>query len=277
MKEQNVHQDTKLVITIKNNQPIELADLTKSLSSLASQFSSFVAKNGIHKEERESKLYVKEIKQGSIIIELIEPYLAILPAIADFNSIFEFAQYLKRGFEYLLNRNNSKDKQARAAPDLEIEQNIKELSSIVTPIVKDGNSTIHIDTLVCGNVINNFYFNSNESQCIQQNATNLLKSLKETEIEKDIHPKVVLVLSQARSDSNKKGNKGKIESLSDKELNILIEKDDIKAIMLDRQTNPFKMAFVVDVRIENINNKPAIYRVINLHEDDCFEIDDNNI
>ena len=41
-------KDIRLVIKIDNKQPVELVDLTKSLFSIASQFSSYDEKNGTH-------------------------------------------------------------------------------------------------------------------------------------------------------------------------------------------------------------------------------------
>jgi len=48
-------KDIRLIIKIDNKQPIELVYLTKSLFSLASQFSNFVEKNGKNQVEREAK------------------------------------------------------------------------------------------------------------------------------------------------------------------------------------------------------------------------------
>jgi hypothetical protein len=93
MTEEIVQQDTKLIIKISNRDPIELVDLTKSLFSLASQFSSYVEKNGTSKEECEARLFVKEIKSGSVIIELIELATAgLIPFAENMNTIYEFTK-----------------------------------------------------------------------------------------------------------------------------------------------------------------------------------------
>lgn len=81
-------KDIRLIIEINNKQPLELLDLTKSLVALASQFNSYVSKNGDSKENREAKLYVKEIRSGSVILELIElATIGVIPFLENVNTV----------------------------------------------------------------------------------------------------------------------------------------------------------------------------------------------
>jgi len=74
----------------------------------------------------------------------------------------------------------------------------------------------------------------------------------------------VLTFYQARNDPKSKlGNKGTIEEISDKHLNITFVPDELLEEMIHGETNPFETAYVVDISIENINKKPAIYKRIN--------------
>jgi hypothetical protein len=72
MDKESITPETSLIFKIENKRPIELLDLTKSLISVSNQFSDYVTREANSKEEREAKLYIKEIKSGSVIIELIE-------------------------------------------------------------------------------------------------------------------------------------------------------------------------------------------------------------
>lgn len=93
----NIIPETSLIFKIENKRPIELIDLTKSLISVSNQFSDYVTREGNSKEEREAKLYIKEIKSGSVIIELIEyATIGMIPFIENVNAIVGFADNLKR-------------------------------------------------------------------------------------------------------------------------------------------------------------------------------------
>jgi len=269
MTEEVEKQDTKLIVEISNKQPIELVDLTKSLLSLASQFSSYVEKNGTNKEEREARLFVKEIKSGSVIIELIElATIGLIPFAENMNTIFEFATYCKNVFIYILKGNKSEENMLELTPT-----DYRELSAIVNPIAKDNASQINFSTTVNGNVTLNFNIDSTQSNAIQNIVKRQLNILKQPESENDIYEKVVFTWFQARSNIKSKiGNKGLIENLNKKALNVIIENDKIKEEMLHSDNNPLKTAFVVDAKIENINGKPAVYRILNLHE--YFDIEE---
>ncbi len=89
--------------------------------------------------------------------------------------------------------------------------------------------------------------------------------LREPEIDEDSQTKVLLTWFQARNDlSSNVGNKGIIEDISKKPLNIIIDDDSIKDRML-HQENPFTTVFIVDVKLMHARGRLIAYKVINLH------------
>ncbi len=107
--------DVSLLIEIKNKQPVELIDLTKSLISLGNQFNNYTLQSGDQLENREGRLYVKEIKTGSIILELIQvAMLGMLPFAENVNTIVGFAEFLQKAYRSILNKNNEKPKEFTA-------------------------------------------------------------------------------------------------------------------------------------------------------------------
>ncbi|MDR2034352.1 MAG: hypothetical protein LBP89_06950 [Helicobacteraceae bacterium] len=58
-----------LRIVLTNAQPLDLTEYTKSLSALANEFSSFCKNNNIGLHE-DTRLYIQEIKKGSIVCDL---------------------------------------------------------------------------------------------------------------------------------------------------------------------------------------------------------------
>lgn len=259
-------KDIRLIIEIQNKQPLELLDLTKSFVSLASQFNNYVGKNGDSKENREAKLYVKEIRSGSVILELIElATIGVLPFLENVNTIVGFADYMKTAYNFFIGKSDVK-------PDLEV-SDYKELSQIINPVANDNGSQINISTTVNGNLELHVNLSSLESNAIQNVFQKELKQLKVPEIADETETSVLLTWYQARNDMKSSvGNKGTIESLSKKPMNITFDDDTLKDKMLHGE-NPFTTVFVVDVKLQNVGGKLVAYKVVKLHE--TFEIENN--
>jgi len=253
-------QDIRLVIKIDNKRPIELLDLTKSLVSLATQFNSYVAKNADSKENSEAKLYIKEIKSGSVILELIElATIGVIPFIENTNTIIEFAKYIKSVLNYFIK--NEGEKPELSAPDC------KDFSAIINPIAKDNGSQIIISPTINGNVVFNFGVNSLESNALMNMMNQEVSRMKLPEQNDEIKQSVLLTWFQARNDMNSQtGNKGVVEELSKKPLNITFDDEEIKQQMLHSDSNPLITAFVVDVKIQTVQDKPVAYKIMRLHE-----------
>ena len=149
-------QDIRLIIAINNKQPIELFDLTKSLVALATNFDRFTSENGQNKDAKDAKLYVKEIRSGSIIVELIElATIGLIPFAENINTILDFANYFKSGVNFYL-------KGEGVNPEFSVTE-LKEISTIINPVAKDKGSQFNLSTTVNGNLILNLNLNSLDS------------------------------------------------------------------------------------------------------------------
>jgi hypothetical protein len=81
---QLVENTVKLTVKISNEDPINLFDLTVGLQSLGKLYDDFTGNYS------EAKLFVKEVRQGSIIIDLISFVCAsVAPLINDANNIIQ--------------------------------------------------------------------------------------------------------------------------------------------------------------------------------------------
>lgn len=253
-------KDIRLVIEVKNKEPIELMDLTKSLVSLASQFNSYVAKTADSKDNREAKLYVKHIKTGSVILELIEyASSGVIPFLENVNTIVGFAEYCKRAFTYVLKGEG--DKQDLSVVDY------REMSQIVSPVAKDGGSQLNISTTVNGNVELHFHISSIEANAFQNIAKKEIEKFAIPELSDDTKKKVLFYWYQARNNIKAKvGNKGVIEELSSKPVNIIFDDDYLGEQMLQDEVNPFLKLFVVDVKIQTVKGEIGAYKIVKMHE-----------
>lgn len=243
-------------VKISNSEPILLEDLALSMKSLSDEYNSFAKKDAVAIETK-SVLYVKQITKGSIDIELIELGAACL-LFSDFNTIFEFIKHIGWLFNSVL-----KNKPESKTIDI---KTLERLSDIMEPIKKDRNSSISFNIKELNNKGNLYVFNSNEAERIVNNSEALKReSLIE---EKDSRTKnnVLLYFEQTSTQSKKQANKGVIESVSKRALNVIFENDNLKEEILFSSENPLTKAYQVDVEILTIDNKPHTYKIKHLHE-----------
>ena len=73
--------DKKMEITIKNEIPVSLKDLSLSLLSFNHQFHKFVESETDRETDIGSELLIKEVRKGSIVIELVSQAAPIIPCL----------------------------------------------------------------------------------------------------------------------------------------------------------------------------------------------------
>ena len=71
--------DRKLEIKINNERPVSLKDLSLSLLSFNHQFHKFVESETDRLTDIGSELLIKEVRKGSIVIELVSQAAPIMP------------------------------------------------------------------------------------------------------------------------------------------------------------------------------------------------------
>ena len=249
--------ETILTLHIENKKPVELVDLTESFLSVADEYKRFSIKLPDPRNQNDIKLYVKEIKTGTITASLIDYAPLLLPFAENVITLVEFSKFLKFSYNFLTGKSNEK-------PELE-KQDYVNLSKIINPIAKDNGSQINIGTFVNGNVYLDFTIPSLDANAAQNNISRELSNLKEPIT--NIHTKVVLYWYQARNvPSATVGDKAIIESISKKPVKIAFAKDELKMKLIHEEANPFLSAFVVDVSVETINDDPVLYKVIEIYD-----------
>lgn len=250
--------EVKLSIEIKNTHPVELADLTQSLNSLAAEYKSFLSQSQVDIDPEKIKLYVKEIKAGSIITELT-PYLVYtLPLFEYSATIISYAEHLKTVYDFLLGKNKE---------PLEVVKNtLQNASNILEPVAKDSGAQMNIGAVnVNGDITVNVKLDSLEANAIQNFAKREMEKLKEPDT--GIHSRVLMYLYQARNDlASQAGDRTIIESISTSAIKTIFLNDRIKSKILHDEPNPFKKGFIVDVSVETIQGIPKVYKVIDLYD-----------
>jgi hypothetical protein len=250
-------EETLLSIEIKNTQPVELDDLTAALSGIAEEYKRHVLFGEQPSEFREVKLFVKEMRGGSIIADLVTYGPLVFPFIVQANEIVEFTKHLKRCYDYLLARNQEKPANLEKA-------DLVNLSKIVEPIAKDNGAQINIATAHFHSPVQ-ITINSLEANAAQNRIKREIELLQEPVT--GVHEKVLLYWYQARNDpKSQAGDRAIIESISRSSVKAVFANESVKARMLLADDNPFTHAYVTDVAVETVKDRPALYRILNVHE-----------
>lgn len=264
MRNQNLDGSdvSKLVITINNKQPVELIDLAQSMLALAGEYRQMLSGAVGGGDPDEVKLYVKEVRSGSIIQELVPIAIASLPFISHCNTIVEFANHLGTLKNWFLDNRSVSGWDG----DLIEKKTLLNLSALLEPVAKDPGSSMSIGAVTVNGDINlSISIGSQEASAIQNNVNHALREEKRSIAGE--HKSVVMYWSQARNDKRaKSGDKVIIESISKSAVKVAFSSDDLKKRMLFDVAHPFEKAFIVDVWAETISDKPVLYVVHEFHD-----------
>ena len=94
METQFIVSETKLQVHIKYSNKIELSHYINSLNSLNTEYYEYLRSSSDHLQPEDIRLYVNEIKTGSIITDLIAYSPTLLAFAEHANTIIDFAKHL---------------------------------------------------------------------------------------------------------------------------------------------------------------------------------------
>lgn len=256
MEIQTLMAESKLTIEIRNTEPIQLSALVDMFAGLCSEYNKFVSEHESFELSKQTRLYVKEVREGSQIYELVDKVPLLIPFVENVSSVIEFTKKLKKVYDFFKGITDDK-------PELD-SSDIKNYTKIIEPIAKDNGSQVFFNAE--HQTINvNLQLNSLEANAIQNKLGFELAALKEPD--HSTKEKEVFYWHVAKGDvQSQTGDRGIIESITPKDLKVIFDKPDIKNQMLNIEGNPFHLAYVVDVKVETIEGRPAVYKIMNLHE-----------
>lgn len=246
-------RETVLEIHISNSEPIELDDLAVSMRSLTSEFSRFCARNGM---DRDASLRLKEVRQGSIVMDLVSQLAPTIPLVIDFNAVAEFAKNIGSLFRFL-----AKKGPMPKGVDAESLENFR---GIVLPAVRDRKCVVALSLF--GDVIvkDVVTFGTEEARLASKTAEAMEDSLR-MPAERTVK-KAVLFLSQLRNDGKSVGDRGEIPEICEFPKKIVSLDENFKKSILEAPENAFKFGYVVDVSVVTYGNRVVAYKVLKFHE-----------
>lgn len=252
-----MQDEARLTISLHNEKPVALFDLTNGFLALADEYSRYARYHEPQGVIRDAQLYVREVRNGSIVIDLVALSPLALPFVEHAISVLKFGEFMARICGYLL---------ARTGTKLELKKkDYENIVTLVEPVAKDAASQINCHTVISGDVHQHFHMNSIEANAVQNSARREITALKEPIT--GVHRNVLLYFYQVRDDTKSAvGDQGIIESVSPFPVKVRFQNEEIKSRVLQADENPFRYAYVIDVAAETIEGNPKIYNVLAVHE-----------
>jgi hypothetical protein len=257
-------EESRLVFEFNNKQMVELNELGEALNALNSEFSLFAKRENI---EVNSNLFIKEVRKGSIIIELVAFSSAILlPVVENVNTVLNFGEYIGKLLNYFTGKTEER-------PENLDKKNIENVRKIVTPIANNDGSSVSFQVAENnGNITYNYNYNQQETitakaKCdIEESKLNLPSD--------SIQRSATMYIYQARNDlKTKVGDKGIISTISNAAKKLVFVNEEIKKEIIGDSENIFNFAYVVDVVIYKKGEIPISYNIIKFHEK--FKLEDD--
>lgn len=258
-----------LTLTIDNSEPIELIDFVGAFTSIAQEYRKSIAKNDNF--ENDAKIYVKQVRAGSIIADLIPIIAPALPIIAsNAEQIWQAVEFIEKWGERISKLASG------LIPDNSSRADLKIIADATAAIARDpkASSTLEAVTFEDGKrqVRASFKFNTTVAESVQKTITAEYKRLDE-KID-DAVSRVLMVFT--RSDVNdapkdkKSGERVVIYEISNRALPIMYASDlaeqRLKHEIRDADDNIYKKGFVVDVLVVRRAERPIVYKIVQVHE-----------
>jgi hypothetical protein len=259
--------EKKMEITISNEDPVSLKDLSLSLLSFNHQFHKFVESETDRETDIGSELLIKEVRKGSIVIELVSQAAPIVPLLWDGGTLSQWSGVVQGVCNWLLGKIDSPPKEVT-------KQDLLEWNKFVEPVAKDHGSQMNINVSDGGTVINNFTINSTEANAIQNEISRKIEQLDSPE--DHVHRRKVMYWYQAKFDpQSETGNRAIIDDLSKKSMKVIFESNAVKDAMLHPPEHFNKqwheLAYVVDVEVETVRGVPKMYKVLQCYPEYTFD------
>lgn len=257
MTEGDGHTAT-LTLTITHTGPIELSELADSLNALSAQHGRFAAAVGAEVNGDRIRLYIREIRSGSIVVDLMALAMnyPMFGAMGAANTVISFAKHVRGLIGYFLGR------EAAPPPGTKADD-ARDLSRIVAPIAHDAGANLVIQARDNAVVVVTQQVTSNEANAIQNRARNF--AAVQAQPISGMHLGRLFYWFQARDAGGKGvGDLGVIESITSRPVKTRFVSDDIKAAMLGEAI--FRRAYIVDVEVQTREGKPTLYTVHRLLE-----------
>jgi hypothetical protein len=227
-------------VTINNSHPVELTSLTESLQSLTAAHARFADARGVSINGDAVRLYVREIKTGSIIVDLIALATngALFPD--QLTTIVDFAKTVVETVRFFKGERDT-------GPEGLKSRDAADISKFLGPVANDSRSTLNINAGEGSSVTVNYDITSNDANAVQNRAAHWIA--RNAEPLTGIQRGQLFYFFQARDDRHATtGDRGVIEAISNVPVKTIFANEEAKAAMLDEAL--FRKLYIVDVYVQ---------------------------
>jgi hypothetical protein len=236
---------------LRNSKPVDLLDLTNALNSFGEAYQDHVVRSGFEIERGNIRLFVREIRTGSIIADLASMAEQASLVLRHIDVAAGFVTHWDQLFRFFLALPIS-----LMSPPTKREA--EQAMAIMEPVAKDGGSQLFLN--VAGDLHVHNHYDSQQANAIRNAARRYIgPQLPANQIQQD----QLLTLFQVRGDvAAKVGDRGVIETISPDPVKLVFVSEDVKRIIVDQPSKPFQLIFLVDVEVRTVDGKPRLYRIL---------------
>ena len=253
----------KLTVTLDHDGPMPLTAFTEALTRLSGRYGRY---SRAHGGEETAKLYIDEIRQGSIVIDLVPAAMAAQAVIEGAGGINNLVEFGKNVASLLGSfRSGAADKSDVSITDCE------DVRAIIKPVIQTEGGGLTITVTGDNNVIQPvlLHIDQQDGKVIDNRAA-LLRSALNTEAEQSL-TETLFVWKQIQDapgvESGKRSpDRGIIATIDNVARPVTFSDGHVKEGMYRGAANPFEVGFVVDARVLLGPNGPAGYRITALHD-----------
>ena len=94
--------DDRLIIKIDNTKPVAISDFVASFAAVHDNYRLFLERHNVPLEKDQSVLYIRTLREGSIIAELVPYAASIMPLLSEVNTVKEFLVYTQTIYDWLM-------------------------------------------------------------------------------------------------------------------------------------------------------------------------------
>lgn len=266
MRESPVHLTYKL----ETKNPVELGDFVSQFVAIGNEFERFVKDQ--HKDlAADATFFVKEVRKGSTIVDMIPGMVYAAPFIADFDQVMIVEDFVRRWGKRITALIADKEE---GAPETKSE--LKDFAKAMLAVARDPNASSTLEAATFEDGIRQvkvaFKFNTQEARAAEK-----VIEHRQSELEKpsqDVHERVLMVFTRsdvhAAALGRPSGEKVLIEEISEKPLSLTYGSDlaeqRLKHEIREADDNVYKKGFIVDVQTKMSRGKPVAYAVTHVHD-----------
>jgi hypothetical protein len=259
-----------IVLKLDTKEPIELGDFVSALTALASQYEKYIKETNPDLKGY-ARIYIREIRPGSIEADLIPWIVVAAPFIASMDHILIVENFVRVWGQRILGllSDNAEEQFSNTSE-------LKDWSDTVAVIANDpdGSATLEAATFEDKKkqIKATFKFDTPQARDIRKKLEHIKRGLEKTEQQEYIR----VLMMFTRSDTGKAkvgkytGERVKIEEISDASLPLVygseLAEAQIKHEIRVSEENVYHKGFVVDVHVLTRNDKPAAYSVTHIHQ-----------